>query len=240
MAGADHREMATVVRPLGTARDARLRDHWTVLETVAWAATRDLALVSGICRYSPMPEAARLGIGEGARWSAVRMEAEEAFCACGGRSLRLRGSEHKRCKCFDAALSEVIGACGSGRMRNIINDPGREIWNGLNVTSIGLTAPSGEALHPLLPRREIQVLWPGNRRHRNKKKATPDVPVTTLVAFVEHLGNIGQRRAMAAAKTRFGEGVVKERTLREACRIAFPAKGPGRPILQKNATDLAE
>lgn len=222
----DRRNAAETVRPLGRSKDARFRAEWTMLEVVAWIATSDLDLVSGVSRYQPMPLAVADGLTSGARLAAVRMDVEDGFCCCGGDSEWLKRDNAVRCTCFLKAQGELLDAVRSGRIMGTMAGAAVE-RHGYSDLMLG------REVQPLFPQVDVRRLWPQVRKFRRKEKLTVDVTVEEMIAFTKRAGDVGHRRLLAEAKRHFQDRPVKDRVVREARSYVFPNKRSGRPTLKK-------
>lgn len=222
----DRRKAAETVRPLGKSKDARLRGEWTMLEVVAWIATSDLDLVSGVSRYQPTPLTVSNGLSGGARLAAVRMDIEDGFCCCGGDSERVKRDNAIGCACFLNAQGELLDAVRAGR-----------IVGALAGAALDRQGYSDRMLacevQPLFPQADVRRLWPQVRKFRRKEKLTVDVTVEEMTAFARRVGDVGQRRLLDEAKRYFQDRRVKDRVVREARTSVFPNKRSGRPTLPK-------
>lgn len=221
-----------MVRPLGKAKDARLRDLWTVLETVAWIASRDIELVSGVSRYQPQCGGVA-GLAEGARHNALRMDIEEGFCQCGGSPGWSSNFPPPHCRCPTDAERLLLEACRRGELldRSPTSDAAdRGVWRDAQFLHHGGVVFRGRPdMLPLFSRRDIQFIWKQNRQHRRKEKIGTAVAVDELVNFLRASGDVGRRKALDLAREAFPNRRVTDRAIKEACRSLNPNKTPGRP-----------
>lgn len=229
---ADRREMAAQVRPLGTGKDARLRDLWTVLETVAWIASRDIQLVSGVSRYEPRV-ADFPNLREGARHNAIRMDIEEGFCLCGGSPSGSSKFPPPHCRCLPDAERLLLDSCGRGELVDRSPNGGpddREAWRDARfLKNGGVVFPARPNFNPLFRRKDVEDIWRQNRQNRRKAQNETAVSVDELVVFLRTSGDVGRRKALALAKAAFPGRWVKDKAIREACLRLSPNKAPGRP-----------
>lgn len=218
----DRRLRAKMMRPLGAKKGARLRHEWTALEAVAWIASSDLDLVSGVSAYQPLASVIDAGLEGGARMSALRMDIEDGFCCCGGQAERIKVEAGLGCTCFARATDSLLKATRSGGITGYVSG------KAMSRSDFKLSMLKDDPM-PLFRQEDIRRLWKATRKFRNKELSAPDVTLPELAEFARSLGPVGQRRTMEAAVSHFSPRRVKDALVREGCRTAFPDRKSGRP-----------